>query len=508
MLYVFQNGNSNVTVETVMNLPSAPVPYLAAYASRSPAPVLKQEPAPVNQAPDVTKQDDFDDFQDFQFVSSKPINQNTPAPNTVAASAQWALPATVPSVAKTNTKMPSIPSPSPMHQSPFNLFPNGDIPAPATQQESIKSAPNALLSFNLISLPEVKPPSSSNSPVAVATFTDATSKISSDVFGLAPSSQASILKPKTTTFPAFSNPQHTSDIEDILEASNTSYAIEPICNVSPIPDLSHVSEDRYAAFSGAFNDQKDSGILQAADSSPQPINFASFPDVPQPQEDGLQTFQSGNLNALTKGSVSPATNTATPSNIGGTQDNSVLRPNSINVLKDTNCTAFSSPKQDSLISKSAPKSEKQDESSSMIRLKPVAFLATNTSAAESSPVLTSDISMNNMVSNDGNALGSSNILRMPMPLSRANPTKNDLLKNAVANAASKSCQSPPNSDTVSVKSLDFNISQSILQQSIGNIPTPTSETVEATTTRKKFGPSFCDDDYDIAGIETPPDMVR
>ena len=96
--------------------------------------------------------------------------------------------------------------------------------------------------------------------------------------------------------------------------------------------------------------------------------------------------------------------------------------------------------------------------------------------------------------------------------SKSNTDKFGLFKSVFTNSPGKIDSSPVQSETVSVKSLDLNLSHAISQQSLGTLDqrNVNNQTPKSPQTKsRKYGPSFCDDDYDdFNDMIPPPDMVR
>ena len=121
------------------------------------------------------------------------------------------------------------------------------------------------------------------------------------------------------------------------------------------------------------------------------------------------------------------------------------------------------------------------------------------------------------ITTSSSVVSSIDVSRSVPTITKSNSAKFDLFKSAIAKSRSIADASPVQSDTVSVQSLELSLSHSILHQSLGTTAdppklgnrTPSPALPNSPQPKpRKYGPSFCDDDYDMNDMIPPPDLVR
>lgn len=450
MLFLLQNGYQNVTIEQVLKEPSAPVPFLAAYATPSeqsniPAPLTIQSneatsPKPLEQPRanflNSSPVDEFGDFQDFQSVSdSGAIDSHQIVSNRSKSSfaATFEQPSPITSFTPTFQKLPSKDQ-QPNTELAFSLPPSDLLQAPSLFPNfpSSNSNTNPCISSEVsttISVPPTK------------MFDDASS---ASLFKPIDDPNPASIPDMTNTSP---KPVIATTIANFVNAEQTLSAFTEVNDgkVSPVPPGGSVmapeKNDKYSVFSNLGADDEFSFFRDsAANSSATSSATATF-----------HGFDSSAYTSVVDHPTSTITTSNSPDLFKSVQSQDL----------DSSWTDFASPQKNANFF-----SEQQ----------------------------TSD----NMTS-----------------FNKLTSIKGDLFKNVLSNTVNKLDVSPIASDSNSVQSLDLGLSHIISQQSIGTVETTEQSEVKhrkssvtAKSTARKYGPSFCDDDYDIDGVdEPPPDMV-
>ena len=432
-----------MTVEHVIKLPAAPVPFLSAYAtpenqsdglSASTDQSRATTPATAFNQPNISNADDFGDFQEFQSRSDAggyDVNQKEQLTSLSAAT----------------TQEPSTNG----HTSTLQNFPDG-------QPHTFDAFSSAKHGANQTSGPVFEPLSSKQASV----FTpEATLNLKAPtVNSLNNSSPTNFFKPIRET------------IVDTSAASNVIMNNSIGSKVTPTPETNTTAPFDFTA-SG-----KKSPLPQFSlnDQSGKSDKYAVFSEISQ----GVNEFQAF-------------------------QENTFNSPGPSSFASDF--TAFNPPNDSSLFNSSVSTSGGEEKSSGLEPNKKNGFASEWDAFAN--PENTTE---NIVVSLASEPQTTDSMSWFPV----SNSSRTDVFKSVATNAVSKLDLPPIPSDNNSVQSLELNLSHIISQQSLGTLdnataaePKPRKSPVGPEPAPRKYGPSFCDDDYDLDSVqEPPPDLVE
>jgi len=507
-----QGGNDNATVEQVTRLSAAPIPFLSAYANQQQSvsnATLQSQAAPVSanqssQAFELDQNDEFDDFQGFQSTPSVAVGVGTHsafqpvAPHLSSSTTQASL------IAETTQSQirnypnatidgseaiysaEKINSSSQPSSGKFTLqnLQSSEIARiqspPSVQTQAVNFSNVAIKGSNILDSAEIiysstdkpqafkaqSPPSfekthASNSYVKFGD-NDITSMTHSVFSNTTPPSGSStkVNHSGISIINSFTGPSRISTQGSLPTLKNDQFVSPVFDNFPPVATQTHPKISPPLSNEQKFVEQESFGQNQPKKQGSED-RYAAFSNLTLENDSDFQMFQDGST-----------------SNVGSTS------PNFASQQASNYTSIFDTSKTET--------EPKPDHVADVPIWEPMA------TAVSSSPAVSSNESSGSFSAT-----------------SKSNSAKFDLFKSVLANSHDKTVSSPVQSDTVSVKSLELSLSHAISQQSLGTIdqsnminrtPSPQGR-ISPQTKPRKYGPSFCDDDYDVNDIVPPPDMV-
>ena len=456
-----QGGKRNLTVDYVRGLTAPPVPYLTAYVTSPTPPVPPlQSPAKISIVPmdqpsllNVAN-DDIDDFQDFQ--SNDNIVPELGHPN----SAFHPIKAHPPSLKAKNTS-PTPKSLSPLAAQARPIFP--DVTIPNEIDSSTLQHKDAMVNSALAATSEIIGKDSNLIPASVPVKENLRMPFTADIVKSPQLFKKNVFTPVSETAPVSVGSAQMKSIVSQLSATDETTKPQKPGFSSPLElqkpfATSGVSPnvDKTVSFNHGIQPKVDKSAKSDLIAELKEDKYAAFSSINDDNMDNFNLFRE----------------TAAVDDL----------PTIPSILDYPNQT---------------PPSYKSVRSSEQFA-----------NPTEKPPLFRSDGQLVKPMTSSAGIMSESSVSVMGIA-AKSNSTKFDLFKTAISRIPTKN-SSPIQPDTASVQSLELSLSRAISQQSLGTVDQPTVDSRTSPKPRspsQKYGPSFCDDDYDTLGIDVPPDMV-